>query len=322
MYTGLDILKIILCFTVVWDHFGDHAAPEAYAHGLSMLGASAVPCFMLMTFFLNRGTFADGNRKKFFLRIKNLLLVFIVWAVISALYAFVAGESSIPEAFLLQILAGGPLNPPMWFHAVLIWITILFGVISFLFTKRTGMILWIVFAATLWMQYAGMHVSLTEGGVPQEMRYTAGRFIEMLPVACTGFLAGGSTLLKKNLKDHWIVTMLVSGCALVFLAVFDVFTLPAGFGYQGLSQLCKSILLVLFFYALPDRFLPEHASGAMRFAASCTLHVYCMHYLVGKIFMRMIPAMRSGLQMTLAVFVVSALFALAFRFVYIRMQKH
>lgn len=80
---GVGILKILLCFCVILLHYGQGSL---LTNRFSGIMSSAVPCFMIITFYFNSKILIEGNVKKLKNRIMRLLIPCIGWGGYILLY--------------------------------------------------------------------------------------------------------------------------------------------------------------------------------------------------------------------------------------------
>ena len=132
---GFCVLRIVLSFCVVLIHFG---VQEEVPFLLNSIKSLAVPAFMIISFYLNKSIFIC-NRGGCYKRIKRLIIPYLLWPVIYFIcYFFIdrifhLNYSSNLSALLWQLALGSSINPPLWFLAVLILLTVFFFSIFKLF---------------------------------------------------------------------------------------------------------------------------------------------------------------------------------------------
>lgn len=283
-YYAIDILRVLLAFGVVLCHFW---SPESETGLNSIILAwrhNAASAFFLLSFFLIGTRFLTNDQVYLKKRLKRLLIPFIAWGMIAWLiYAAThLSEKSVSELFMAlfwQMLTGhgDAINPPLWFLAVLIWLTGIYSLLFKVLKKHQAVtVICILAAACLILQAAGINAQLF-GSLPFETKYPLGRTVEMIPYATSGILLAAASG-KHKVTVPVVVT---STACLVCYLLFPEFLLFKGFGYSGIMKLAASaslILIALYFdsFSIPDRWKPF-----IRIISAHTLGIYCMHYDLG-----------------------------------------
>ncbi len=208
---GVSLLRTVMCFEVLTCHFLPYRDPPVWELPFHMLKTSAVPGFMVLSFLLCREAVESGSPELLKKRLKRLLCPQIGWAlayfIVCLLLGFVNGEGFIGVGCLLwQLVTGSApqLNPAMWFQADLIILTAVFSLLFFRVNRRVGEgILLLTGAICLVLQYGKVNFCLFEP-LPDEVKYSLGRIVEMWPLAATGICMSRSGLLKW-MKKHWVL---------------------------------------------------------------------------------------------------------------------
>ena len=191
------------------------------------------------------------------------------------------------RALFWQLVTGHAfhVNAPLWYMAVLIWLTLLYVIIFMLPNKKISFAaIQAIAVIALVMQYSGANYSLFKA-LPFETKYPLGRVAEMIPFATIGYdLAHFKVYewIREKKKRHTVVlwtSLAIAICCLVFGRSTDI----AGFGYNGLFRMIVSVSLFTFFYLLPIETIPEKTAKTIKKVTAHTLGIYCMHYLVGNI---------------------------------------
>lgn len=182
-----------------------------------------------------------------------------------------------------QLLLGSSpqLNPPLWYQADLIILTIIFGIFFLTMKKGTALkVLWILTAVSLALQYSGMNEILF-GDFRYEVRYSAGRLVEMVPLATIG-LSLAVTPVIDQLKKYWKTVCVSVVVAAMLIAKYQMLGRNTpGFGYGGLCLMVMGSLLFLFAYVLPGFRFPAVVKKIIRQLGKYTFGIYCLHYGVG-----------------------------------------
>lgn len=75
---GIDLLRVLLSFMVVLDHFFDEQKKKKFKHILYF----HIPTFFLISFYYTYKTFASFNISKIKLRFERLIIPFLFWTSI------------------------------------------------------------------------------------------------------------------------------------------------------------------------------------------------------------------------------------------------
>lgn len=290
---GILFLRILLTLSVILNHFWETDEVSRALMPLFTMRSVAVPVFMLMSFYLTESKVLSGavsNLKKRFVR---LATPFFVWGGVSWLVLFLAEKVLKTDmidgfkALLWQFVTGHGyhVNAPLWYMAVLIWLTVLYSLIFMLPNKKTSFVLIHVIAVVaLILQYSGLNYNLFKD-FPFEAKYPLGRVAEMIPYATLGYDIAHFRIydwVKKNkLREN--VILWISLAIVIILLVFGETTEIAGYGYNGIYRMIISVSLLTFFYLLPIEKISGQTENVIKALTAHTLGIYCMHYLVGNI---------------------------------------
>lgn len=294
---GLELIRLLMCYAVVATHFwnfwtfypqGGAPWPLVFVNAMRPY---AVPVFMLMTFFLTSARFLSADGAWFSDRIRRLLVPFVGWTLIT----FVVFRSLMPlsaeftctlrDLWLQQLLGTTKaLGAQMWFQAVLVILTVFFGVLfRFVKPQRAVLALTVVFLLAEGMEYSGLNFLLFKDGI-YEVRNPLGRIFPMMAYASVGLLLGMAKGRADGLSSRvrWSVVTLGFGLV-VFLLNFKVFVVPDGFYYRGLQMLVIAVALVGAFGLLPTGRVPQKATEVLLMFSRYSMGVYFTHILIGRI---------------------------------------
>lgn len=282
-----DLFRMLLSFFVVLSHFGTNGEVRIWNRSFYMLRVYAVPCFLVLSFYLNARHFFRKDEMWLKKRIKRLLIPHIQWAIIYYVIYSVAGivlqEYSYGFGCLIwQILTGhGHLNNAMWYQfAIIILTMVLYCFLSG--SKERYIDVYIVagIVVSYFLQYSNINYSIF-GKLRYELSYPLGRTIECLPFALGGIMLARWPKLNPKIGAAF--------CRLLILSVLIIiigWILPAcnGFYYQGLMAMGIAWLLVgaVIYGDSKIKFSPRQKA----FCASIsryTFGIYCIHNLVGRL---------------------------------------
>ena len=253
----------------------------------------AVPVFMFTAFILTGKYIISRNKQKISARLNRLFIMQFSWAVIYTVFfalsavllnkGMFAGKSfaHVLMMFAGQIIFGHTVNATMWFQADLIFITAMFAFIFFKFTDKTAITLTCVCVVVAFvLQYSEINYMLF-GNLHHYLKYTPGRFCEMLPTACAGLLFVRYGLAEKlQARRKFVILM----CAVIFVSAFILRMItgsdtPRGFGYAGIYLNVFAISVTIMFMMMPLKNLPASIKCVIGNISRFTPGVYCMHRL-------------------------------------------
>lgn len=304
---GLDLLRIWLSFEVVIDHFWHQKGLTGVWAFLSQMRSLAVPCFLLMSFYLTANRYATGDGQWLRRRFGRLCVPYFVWPLIY--YALIVVCSAVSAAFVdstvhttefkyygFDLALNGwdlvrqwvfgidrRLLHQFWFHSNLIfWTAGLFVLLKYVVRgkMRTAVLVGGIMVGLV-MQYSGFNVFLFDR-IGFEFKYSTGRLFATLPYAALALLIG---LQRKRISEaDGAARGLVAAIGL-FLLLFvhysGGFPRPTGLGYQGVSLLLMALGTVAFFHCLPLDRAPVIVGGLVGWASKFCMGIYCCHLVVG-----------------------------------------
>lgn len=283
---GVHILRVILAFAVIMVHFPYGYSDKFYSIPLHNLMQCATPAFMFLSFLfmerhLSSPTFSSTKK-----RIVRLVWPFVIWGIatwvfFSAQKLFAGKEADGLQTLLWQLLTGhGYPISPLWYLAALIWITLLFSLLSFWLKEKAIFAFLSLGLLCLVLQYTGLNYNFFKL-FSYRFYFSYGRIAEMIPYAALGYIFAyekahfGSC---EKLRPYILVVLLFF--SLAFFGIDRKSPAP-GFHYSGLFLLIGTTCFASFFYLLPLQWLSEKQKKVLTFLGAHTLGIYCMHYPVG-----------------------------------------
>lgn len=236
-----DLLRIILTFLVVNIHIRN--VTHGKVNSLEAYGYYAVPLFVTLSFFLMHKYFSQ-IRLSFsiiLLRIKRLIIPLILWSGIGFL---LKPELVNVKNILLQLFTGKVVNTPLYYLNVLIFLTLIFWLITYLPPKFRVLLYVLIIIAAFFLEYSGLNThyfNLTT----DEIRKSYGQIVELIKYASLGMLFG--ILINQNKRR--VVLFSLAGLTLSLL-IFFKFPQPWGYNYSGMKLflgtmfIFSSILLI------------------------------------------------------------------------------
>lgn len=151
IYLGIEILRMILSFLIVIVHlyYKGYARKPILLFPFQNL-CFYIPTFFIISFYFSYNCFISKNIVKINHRFKRILIPYFILPHIFWLrnnfynYYYRTHLQSKFKNLYYQLLIGCGLHGVFWFHFNLIFISVLFIIIIFLFTKRYLLILLII----------------------------------------------------------------------------------------------------------------------------------------------------------------------------------
>ena len=299
---GLALLRIWMCFEVVTDHFpilkGTRVGIlDKLLELIFRYGSIAVPIFMISAFLLGGIEYSNDKVKK---RIYRLCVPTLFWAVLYFIIYYVFSDFLHVKNyvhgwtdFLWQLLLGHSYNQTLWFQSDLIVLTVLFIILFRFLNYQKALLCCVIFAyVALWLQFSGKNSQMFVGICWPEtiwggyfhksyVTYPIGRLIEMMPYAVLGIFIGYYKALEKLKKyaNYAILGSLL--CLQFFFSFSNYFSVPPGYGYEGINRIVIALATLILFYVLPLDRIPKRLKNAIIEVSNHTMAIYFMHRLIG-----------------------------------------
>lgn len=269
---GIEILRIILVYSVVFQHFGNISKYNVFFQFLMRL---AVPSFILISYYLTGKHFSRKsiNEEFIFKRLARFLIPFWGWGLIVYLVALIFVDIPI-SALFKQLLTGHAINPPLYFLFDQIVIFLIFSLVTKL-TKKLIPYLLMLSIFALFFEYSSFNFTLFSQ-FPKEYGVPFGRLLELFPSAVLGFFLMSYHKKLIGLKYAKILLFLLLPVGFYI----DQFFPGIGFQYQGIGILIASFGLVETFILTNLKII------GCRFIlklSSLSLGIFCSHYIVKQV---------------------------------------
>ena len=280
---GVEILRVFLSFLVIMDHLYDRKKLKQYTYLLYY----HIPTFFTISFYFTYNTLLSFNIQKIKLRFERLLIPYFAWTFISWLlrniyyYVFNLNYVHSLEVLAKHIITGHILNIVLWYQAILIFTTIIFLIIIFLFKKKCLIILHILALIAYILQYSGLNFYLHKKYLNPHATLTFGRFPEAIPNAVTGFSFAFLEIIT-SLKKYRLNAIFYSSIILIMISKYRIFDDVKTFKYGGLRLNIASSCIFIIFSLLPLEYIKNKT--IINFIKQITRYtggIYYMHYLVG-----------------------------------------
>ena len=294
---GISLLKMLLAFEVLLGHFANWKQYDPrLVWPFRELVSLAVPCFVIISFYLTANSFKRRDDGKFALRLKKLLIPQIAWAFIYyIIYVLIdlflhKDLHSGPMDLFWQLLTGHSryLNASMWYQFDVIIITILFYYIFKRLDDRKAYITLLglmVFCYVL--QFTEINRALF-GNLEFELKYPLGRIAETIPFAVIGFTIKHFDVYEKIKKYRYII---MPACVVLFLMGFQIpWTELDDFGFAGFAKPYLALCIVTFAYLVPFEYLSLKLKKIILKISDYSLGIYCIHRLVNTLLLVFVPS--------------------------------
>lgn len=290
------ILKIVASFAVVWIHYG---------YGCGRLTQFAFPIFAFLALYFSSDKLVDGDWHFLVRRLKRISIPFFFWGALCWLvFGTASGKLDVVQ-LVWQLTFGHAVCLPLYFMPILATIT----VICFFVCKLQKGVRVCAFVSimimTFLLQHSGVNSWLCDR-LPFVMKYTCGRFVELMPVAVMGLLAKWLESDKRWLNDSQReveIGLLVLALGFICALVRPIRVLP-GYGYGGVccALIAGGVCLVI----IGGGRLHQGGAWVKTFSALSS-GVYLSHIFVGWTLRRVGLIWEQGAVAAIAVFVCAVL---------------
>jgi hypothetical protein len=304
---GLELLRVWLSLEVVIDHFWHQKGLTGVWAFLSCMRSLAVPCFLLMSFYLTANRYATGDGDWLKRRFGRLCVPYFVWPLVY--YALIVVCSALSGAFVsstvkttefshygFDLAVNGwdilrqwvfgidrRLVHQFWFHSNMIfWTAGMFLLLKHVVSarKRTAIFVGCIMLGLV-MQYSGINDFVFDRFC-FEFKYSLGRLFATLPYVAVALLIGFQRKRIEAASGQTKALFAVIGLFLLFFVHYSHgFPRPRGLGYQGVSLLLMALGTVSFFHCLPFDRVPSIIVNAIGWASKFCMGIYCCHLAVG-----------------------------------------
>lgn len=279
---GIAFLKCLMCFEVVLCHYWTPSigGSSKLLKLFEILRNLAVPTFMFLSFYLTKEIFFSNNWCTIKKRIHRLMIPHLFWTITYFLIFKLIYNVRINE-FLWQLFTGHSevLNPSMWYQIDIMIITILVALISKIFKKSNTFVLLFIFSMSLLLQYTSINYNFFIG-FRNEIKYSFGRLIEMIPYAVLGILCSYYDF-KKIIKNNKVMCFIGFIFLGVIVLALDKYFPERGFNYSGLLKVYLTLIIITIFILFPFNKLKPFVLKLIKIFSQYTLGIYCIHRLTG-----------------------------------------
>ena len=291
---GLEILRVLLCLWIVIVHC---AIPKK-GHVKFLKKGFHVPTFILMSFYFYYRTISSRIINKITLRFQRLLIPYILWPLIifilnNSLFkvfsvGIVENKLNIKDIYI-QILIGARYHGIFWFQFNLIFLSLYFTIISFIFKENMLEIIQISGAISFYLHISGINFNFFRA-FNWAFALNTGYIVELMPLAVFGIIFGSIRLLQKTKKCSLIFHLLM----VFFLYVlfnYDLFISLKGFKYPNtLLHIIASTTLVITFASFPlEKISSQKVKLIIKKITQFTGGIYYLHPRIKDILQKISP---------------------------------
>ena len=281
IFIGIEFLRIYLSILVVNTHCYKLPKNSKFLKSKLLRNNLHVPIFYIISFFFFQNTLLSRNLNKFKQRFQRLLIPYIFWPVIIWSInniIFLVFKINFNNSFYdlkNQLLTGHCFNTVFWFQWNLIFETFFFIIIELVFHKYIINILIYIGFTAYYFQYSGYNYNIFIH-FDFNLKYTLGRFAEVIPYSISGFYLSYFKLVdcfKKNIINTIFICLLV----LILFSNYNFIIYPKGFGYQGFKSQILSFFLFIIFCIISKNFVGKNIFKIIIQISKFTPGIYYLH---------------------------------------------
>lgn len=281
--TIFDLLKIILTFLVVNVHIRNVTHGEV--NFLEAYGYYAVPLFVSLSFFLMSKYFSQIRLPISVLlpRIKRLVLPLIFWSGVGFL---LKPDLISLKNIILQIFTGKVVNTPLYYLIILICLTFIFWLITYLPSRFRTPLYMIIIVTAIILEYAGVNTHFFNL-FADEVRKSYGQIVELVKYASLGMLF--ATLINRSKRR--LVLFFLAGFTLILL-IFFKFPQPWGYNYSGIKLFLGTIFVLSSVLLIGPTNFPEKINKVIYIMGGYSFGVYLCHIIFFEKLLQIVPEIK------------------------------
>ena len=288
---GLAILKSYMAFLVVVAHnFRKETTKNELLLKFTTNRYLHVPSFFIMSFYFMQKNLLLLKPKIILNRLVRLLIPYIT-------YAFIAWKLNhyynlkyhkryhdTYEDLIYQLKWGKRYLQQFWFQWNLIFHTIFFTLIIFIFRRHYLFIMYILLILSYAAQYSGYHTQHYFLKYPNVNKEVTCFLFETLPFAVTGFSLGYYNIINI-LQNYKMKTLIMSSIIYKVILDYNIFRKIKGINFQGINLNIQSICLIFIFSLFPsdkikNKYLQKFLISITNYSAGVFyLHISIREYL-------------------------------------------
>jgi fucose 4-O-acetylase-like acetyltransferase len=251
---GIEILRMIMAFWVVLNHC--YKTKNEILHNIIFCHKFHVPTFIIISFYFYYNSLSLKNINKIKSRLEKLFWPYLIYPTFIWFINYLLNINSNQfilkiyyKKLIMQFLIGRGVYGVLWFHFNLIFLTILFFILSFMVNQHYLLILQILAIISYITQYSNFNYNFFKR-YKHNVKYSVGYFAETFPLAVTGLTFASLNIIKamREIRSKIVFFSIV----LIFLLFkYNIFTVIKGYGKAGFMLNIGALLFFILFYLLP-----------------------------------------------------------------------
>jgi hypothetical protein len=250
-----------------------------------VLLSSAVPVFVLLSFYLLGSSFSnnkDEGSSKIVKRLKRLFGPFLFWSTLG-MVVYIKRISL--RNIVTHLFFGTVFDAPLYYLVILIYLTLFMWLIVRFGVKIQSVIMLVLVGFCVWLQYSGTNYNLFVS-LPEKESVTLGRLAELYPYSAIGYFVGYRFNIRNclDMREQIKILLYVPLLIVLFLSMLFYFhDRLDGFGYQGGCLLLFSVTFFMLFLLLPNGLIKQFLPRIVLSVSGISLGIFCSHYLINKV---------------------------------------
>ena len=281
---GIQLLRFLLCLWIVIIHCS-HIKLEYTKY---IRRSFHTPTFILLAFYFYYPLLYNRIITKIIRRFQRLLIPFIIWPSLffilhnfsRDIFGIKKFKKRIPLKYLfMQFLIGIPIHGVFWFQFNLLFLSVLFSILSFIFKSNFLIVIQFLGIISLYFYNSKIYFNFFFP-FPDEIRKNLSSIIELMPLTILGCIYSSLNLLTKvkNIPYHFQIILF---SLLILFFKYDIFMLYKGFRYHNIFLLILvSLILFSLFGSLSFNNL-KFVKIAIIHISKFTGGIYCIHTIAG-----------------------------------------
>ena len=286
---GIELLRFLLCLWIVIIHCS--SLKPKFEKYLSK--SFHVPTFILISFYFYYNILKKRIISKIILRFQRLLFPYILWPIIDLIinnFLFsILSTSQFNKKLTftdlyIQILMAGRFFPSFWFHFNLLFLTLIFTIITFMFIQFISNILISLAILSFYFHYSRLNFYIFKD-YKKFVGYNMGSLVEMMPFATLGCFLNSINVLAKT-KFYSIYNSIYLNFNLIFILFllfeYEIFVHYIGLRYPDilLNSFGASTLFLLFGFMQIEKIKNEKFNSIIKNITKYTGGIYYIHVII------------------------------------------
>ena len=285
---GIQLLRFILCLWIVVQH----CSRIKRNHIKYLLKGFHVPTFILLSFYYFYNILSNRNIDKIIMRFRRLLIPYIIWPLLIYLlnnlliYTISFGQfkNIIPiESLFCKFIYGSTFHGIFWFQFNLLFLSLLFTIISFIFKRIFLIIIYFLGLLCIYLQISETNYYFFVS-FKHKYKINIASLVELLPLATVGCFLSKSKIASKNtLPFHYYFSFFFY---IISLFRYNIFIPLKGFKYPNIIvNIFASVIFLLIFCNISfDKF--KYLDRFINHITKFTAGIYYLHTIIRDYFSR------------------------------------